>query len=248
MADHEALNETRTSRVIDGVSYREYLGPGFYTVFLTGSSRGIGAAIFDALRGSYNIIGPGRDEMDLSDPDSVKRYIVQCAKAPVDIIINDAGVNYPSALQAIDDGHLNEMMQVNLISPLRLVRGLTSYMIQRRYGRIVNISSIAGVVGREKRTPYTMTKFGINGMTASLALELGPYGITVNSVCPGFTDTELTQRNVPPEEREKLTAAIALRRFAEPAEIASVVRFLISREASYITGQCIVVDGGFTAQ
>lgn len=230
------------------VPYREYLGPGFDTVFLTGGSRGIGAAIFDILRGRYNIITPIRDEMDLSDSVSVEGYILRYAEAPVDIIINNAGVNYPSALQDIKDARLDEMMQVNLISPLRLVKGLTSHMIQRRYGRIINISSITGVVGRERRTPYAMTKFGINGMTASLALELGPYGITVNSVCPGFTDTELTQRNVSPEEREKLTATIALRRFADPAEIANVVSFLISKEASYITGQCIIVDGGFTAQ
>lgn len=218
------------------------------TVLLTGSSRGIGKAIYATLKDKYKIIAPGRSELDLLDDASIDNFISKYKDKPIDIIINDAGVGYPSNLEDIRDEIINQTIKVNLVAPLKLIRGLTSHMKKKRYGRIINISSIAGMVGREKRIVYSMTKFGLNGLTISLSLELGKYNILVNSVCPGFVDTALTKKNVPAEEKQKLISAIPLGRFADPSEIASTVEFLISEKNTYITGHFLVIDGGFICQ
>ena len=120
-------------------------------------------------------------------------------------------------------------------------------MALRGGGRIVNISSIFGIVSKEGRSLYSSTKFGINGLTKALAVELGPENILVNSICPGYTDTELTKKNVSEADKKALIPRIPLRRFAKPEEIASVAAFLVSDKNAYITGQTIVVDGGFSS-
>jgi len=120
-------------------------------------------------------------------------------------------------------------------------------MIEKRYGRIVNISSIWGITSKEKRTIYSATKFGINGVTKALAKELGKYNILVNSICPGYVNTEMTKKNVTEMDKKEILKNIPLDRFAEPDEIGCLIKFLISDENTYITGQCIVIDGGLTA-
>ncbi len=217
------------------------------TVLITGASRGIGKSIHDVLSGTgqYTILAPTRQEMCLDKPESIERYL---QKVPgIDILINNAGINILEAVDEIDDNSLHQMISVNLEAPLRLIRKIVPHMKSRMLGRIVNISSIWGIQSKELRTLYSMTKFGLNGITKALSRELGGYNILVNSVCPGYVNTELTQKNVPPHEQEIIKKTIPLARFAEPEEIAKFIKFLISDENSYITGQVLVIDGGFLA-
>ncbi len=217
-------------------------------VLLTGGSRGIGEAIKNELAGAgYEVVAPERAELDLADDKSLARFLEKNQGASFDILINVAGINNISPLEAIKDNDIDEMMAVNLVGPLKLARMASAGMKQKKWGRIVNISSIFGVVSKEKRTVYSATKFGINGITKALAVELGPYNILVNSVCPGYTETELTRKNVGEEDRKIILPNIPLRRFAQPDEIAKVVRFLVSEDNTYLTGQIIIADGGFTS-
>jgi 3-oxoacyl-[acyl-carrier protein] reductase len=121
-------------------------------------------------------------------------------------------------------------------------------MARRRWGRVVNVSSIWSGVAKPRRFVYATTKAGVNGMTRALAVELGPSGVLVNAVAPGFTNTELTAQNNPPAELARIAANIPVRRLAEPREIAEVVAFLCSARNGYLTGQTLFVDGGFTCQ
>ena len=218
------------------------------TVFLTGASRGIGKAIFKLLqKEKYKIIAPMRQELDLSKPISIKHLIEINKKAEIDILINNAGINFPQWIDELEDENINQHIQINLVSAIKLIRAFVPQMKKQKWGRIVNISSIFGIVAREKQTMYSATKHAINGVTKALALELGPYNILVNSVCPGFTKTDLVMRN-PPEKIAALAKDVPLGRLAEPEEIANLVSFLISDKNTYITGTSVVIDGGFTCR
>lgn len=218
------------------------------TVLLTGASRGIGLAIKRILeKENYVIVAPSRQELNLADRNSVSCYIAKNKNLNIDILINNAGINNPQWIQNLDDKNIDETIEVNLISPIKLIRTYVGHMMQNRWGRIVNISSIFGIVARGKQVLYSATKHGLNGVTKALALELGPYNILVNSVCPGFTNTDLVKRNSS-EKNAALAKDIPLGRFAEASEIAQVVLFLISDENSYMNGANIVLDGGFTCR
>lgn len=218
------------------------------TVFITGGSRGIGKAISALLlQEGYKIIAPSRNELDLNDYASVKKYLDQNNNLKVDIVINNAGINFPQYIDQLEDQNIHDTIQTNLISPILLIRSMAPYMKKNRWGRIVNISSMFGIVARGKQVLYTSTKHGLNGVTKAIALELGPYNILVNSVCPGFTNTELTLRNSP-DKNAMLMKDVPLGRFAEPEEIAQLVSFLVSDKNTYITGAEILIDGGFTCR
>jgi 3-oxoacyl-[acyl-carrier protein] reductase len=218
------------------------------TVLITGGSRGIGKATAEVFaRNGYTVIAPTRGEMDLASSDSITDYFRR-NQLYVDCIINNAGINPLSPIEEMKDHDLEETININLKAPALIIRALVGRMKERSFGRIVNISSIWGVVSKEKRTVYSITKNGLHGLTNTLAVELGPHNILVNTVCPGFTNTELTKKNVSASEAEVIAADIPLRRFAEPKEIASLIYFLGSEENTYITGQKIVIDGGFTVR
>lgn len=213
--------------------------------FVTGASQGIGQAIAQRLRQEeIEVIAPPMEEMDLLDDRSVDKYLASLKK-PIDILINNAGINMLGSGIEASDETIKQMMQVNLVAPLRLVRALAPGMIERKYGRIVNISSIWGSVTKPRRVTYSMTKSGVNGMTRTLAVELAPYNVLVNAVAPGYVNTDLTKQNNSAAEIEKIKNSIPLGRLAEPGEIAEVVAFLSSARNTYITGQVIVTDGGF---
>lgn len=217
-------------------------------VLITGGSRGIGKAIAGKFsEAGYDVAVPCRQEMDLTDAASIERYIMsQSSQPPFDVIINNAGCNDIHLIEDITDDEILEMMNVNLIAPIRLLRGLITPMKERNYGRIVNIASIWAVVSKAGRCVYSATKNGIHGVTNTLAVELAPYNILVNTVCPGFTLTELTRKNNTDEEIASISKEIPLGRMAKPEEIAEIVYFLSSEKNTYLTGQKIVVDGGFT--
>lgn len=193
----------------------------------------------------YRVVAPSRKELDLASETSIGQYF--SASDRFDIVINNAGINLPECIEDIVSDHIRESLSINLVAPLLIIRGCVPYMKQQGFGRIVNVSSIWGIRSKEKRTLYSATKFGLNGITKSLARELGPYNILVNSICPGYVKTRLTDQNVSPEEQEVIKRDIPLRRFAEPGEIAESIAFLVSEKNSYMTGQTLIVDGGFLA-
>ncbi len=218
------------------------------TALITGAARGIGCAIAHLFQEQgAMVLTPSRKELDLSSNDSIDRYCTQLTQK-VDVIVNNAGINPLGAADEFNDADLSETLQINLVAPMRLIRALSPGMAQRGYGRIVNISSIWSGVAKPRRFVYATTKAGINGMTRALAVELAASGVLVNAVAPGYTNTELTRQNNSVESIHQIAAAIPAGRLAEPEEIAQVVAFLCSQNNSYLTGQTIFVDGGYTCQ
>jgi len=216
-------------------------------ILITGSSKGIGKAIKEELLlQGFHCISPTREELDINSKESIIKFF-DTNKEPIFGLINNAGINIVGELGTIDDQSIMDMININLIGPLLLIQKVGKRMKEQKFGKIVNISSIWGVSSKEYRTLYSATKFGINGITKALSRELGPYNILVNSVAPGYVNTEMTKKNVPKEEQENIQGNIPLRRFAEPKEIAKVVAFLISDNNTYITGQIITADGGYLA-
>jgi 3-oxoacyl-[acyl-carrier protein] reductase len=213
---------------------------------VTGASRGIGRAVatrFEAL--GARVLAPTRAELDLADRASADRYLARLDQ-PIDILVNDAGVNLLAGLAETDDDLLRETLEIDLIAPLRLARALAPAMAERGWGRVVNITSVWTVVARERRVPYIVSKTGLNGLTRAMAVEFGPAGVLVNAVAPGFVMTEMTTRNNTPEQLLELTSGVPLRRLAQPDEIAELVAFLASSRNSFMTGQVVVCDGGYS--
>jgi len=218
------------------------------TVLITGGSRGIGNAIKNKfIKESYNILCPTRSEMDLSDTSSIEKYC-QSIDEEIDVIINCAGINTIAKLETLDDNSLNSMLQINLLAPIKIIKCLSNKMRKHNLGHIINISSIWSVVAKDGRMGYSATKSAINGVTRTLALEYANKNILINSVAPGYVNTELTKQNNSETEIDKISKQIPIQRLAEPEEIANLVFFLSSDQNTYITGQTIIIDGGFTCQ
>ena len=230
---------------------------------VTGGTRGIGKEMTRQLcdRGC-SVIYTGTKEpagrtpkgatfqaLDLSDEADIRRFADEViAPLPsLDILINNAGINKIEPVDAIDDGTWEKILMVNLSGPMRMSRVAAQKMKgQKTGGKILNISSIFGVVSKEKRNAYSASKTGLIGLTRSSALDLAQYNILVNALCPGFTMTELTKSVLSKADMDKLRADVPLQRFAEVDEIARAGLFLCSDQNTYITGQTLVVDGGFT--
>ncbi len=213
---------------------------------VTGASRGIGKAIAVRLQqGGAEVLTPPRQELDLLSNASVDAYL-SALRDPVDILVNDAGINRLGSAVEASDADIQETLQINLVAPLRLARGLVPGMVERRYGRIVNISSIWSIVSKPRRITYAASKAGLNGLTRTLAVELARHNILVNAVAPGFVLTEMTRQNNTEADLEAICQTIPAQRLAQPEEIAEVVAFLCSAANSYLTGQTLLVDGGFT--
>ncbi len=216
-------------------------------ILITGASRGIGEAIKLELQNiGFNCITPSREELDISSSLSIDNFFGKL-NCTIDGLVNNAGINILGNIESISDTDLTSMIDTNLIAPIKLIQKVSHNMKKNRYGKIVNISSIWGLRSKEFRTLYSMSKFGLIGITKSLARELGEYNILVNSIAPGYVNTEMTKQNVPPKDQEIIKQRIPLGRFSEPNEIAKLVSFLISDNNSYITGETITIDGGFLA-
>ncbi|XVJ50988.1 MAG: SDR family oxidoreductase [Vampirovibrio sp.] len=213
---------------------------------VTGASRGIGLAIkimFEAK--GIKVLAPTRAELDLQQSESIGTYVASLS-SPVDILVNNAGINELTGLAEVNPAMTERMLQVNLLSQLQLLQALTPTMKANRYGRIVNMASIWCEFSKERRLLYSMTKAGVKGLTTASAVELAPYNVLVNAVAPGFVATEMTMQNNSPEQLAQLAAGLPIRRLAEPREIAEVVYFLASEQNTFITGQTLFVDGGFS--
>lgn len=218
------------------------------TMLITGGSRGIGRSIVRLLQSEYTVIAPKRNELNLLDDNSIQQYVDKIKKIHIDILINNAGINYPQWIEETSDENIYQTIQVNLIAPIKLIRGVVGGMKSRKWGRIVNMSSAFGIVARAKQILYVATKHGLNGVTKALALELAPYNILVNSVCPGFARTDMMVKRNSSDKIARLESNIPLGRLVEPKEIAETVKFLVSDKNTYITGEAIIIDGGFSIE
>lgn len=216
---------------------------------VTGGSRGIGKAVcekFEAM--GYDVVAPTRAELDLSSSGSVERFLELHEKDVYDVIVNNAGINDVNDIENVTDDEIERAMSINLVTPLKLLRKFVPAMKERQYGRIVNIGSIWSIVSKRGRVVYSMTKHGIHGITKTLAVELAEYNILVNTVCPGFTLTELTYKNNTAEQIKRIEQDIPIGRMAQPDEIADAIAYLADERNTYLTGQLIAVDGGFTSK
>ncbi|HPL68429.1 MAG TPA: SDR family oxidoreductase [Smithellaceae bacterium] len=238
-------------------------------VLITGATRGIGRQLADdfaQLGADLILTGTDKDQInrlnrqkkrskqgsreyyvaDFTDPGSTDVFINAITKYPrIDVCVNNAGINRINFIDETSDKDWKDLLAVNLEAPIMITRAVSKIMKKNEYGRIINITSIFGVISRAKRSIYTTTKFGLRGLTVTAAIELAPYNILVNSVAPGFVLTELTQKILRVDEMESLASQVPMGRFALPDEISRVVLFLASSQNTYLTGQNIVVDGGF---
>jgi 3-oxoacyl-[acyl-carrier protein] reductase len=162
----------------------------------------------------------------------------------IDILINNAGTGALKPLEAITIEFWDNVLQVDLTGPFLCTQAVVRRMIPKKYGRIVNISSIAGINGMDVDPTYTAAKAGLLGFTKSMARYLGKHNITVNSVCPGPTDTELSRKEIPEEVRVRVAKSSALGRMGTPEDVADAILFFASDYSRHVTGQTVVVDGG----
>jgi 3-oxoacyl-[acyl-carrier protein] reductase len=240
------------------------------TVIISGASRGIGRAIAKELavqganisfnflqneQGAADLVGELNDlgasakafKADIRDYEAVKSWVEETKKiyGAIDIVINNAGVIKDKALALMDTDDWHNVINTNLDGTFNLSRAAIISFIKQKSGIVINISSVSGMIGLPRQTNYSASKAGILGFTKSLAKEVGPYNIRVNAVAPGFIDTEMLD-DLTEEYRKQILKEIPLNRLGKVEEVAKVVKFLVSEDAGYITGQTFVIDGGLS--
>jgi len=183
---------------------------------------------------------------DVSDSQAVEAAIRSVARkwGRIDILVNNVGIHQDSFVLNMPDAAWQKVIETNLAGVFYCSRQVLGYMLEQRYGRIINISSVAGIIGNVRRANYSASKGGIIAFTKSLAQEVGSRNITVNAIAPGLITTEPTAL-LPQEEKNAIMAGLAIKRFGTPEDIAEMVAFLAGPGAGYITSQVIRIDGGF---
>jgi 3-oxoacyl-[acyl-carrier protein] reductase len=221
----------------------------FSSAFVTGGSRGIGKAVVDELlKIGIEVTAPTRAELDLSDLKSVEAFSVANMEFVPDLVVLNAGENNPSVISEITMNAWQKTIDVNLSSNFLLIRDFGSKMMKRGSGRIVVVSSCYSFRSRVGRAAYSASKAGLNALVQSAALEFAANDVLVNAVCPGFVLTDLTKKNNDATGIKLLETQIPLGKLADPIEVAKLVLFLGLESNTYITGQTVVIDGGFTCQ
>ena len=224
-------------------------------VIVTGGNRGIGKGIvLSLLDQGYLILATSRDskKFDMSHQNLEVANLDVCDQASIDdfqqivndfdpdILINNAGITKDNLFLRMNEDDWAEVIDTNLNSVFRMTKLVVRGMLKKKWGRIINISSISGSMGNPGQTNYSASKAGVEAFSRSLAKELGSRNITVNSVAPGFIQTDMTQGLID----EEITKKIPLQRVGSVEDVASLINFLVSEESNYITGQTLVVDGG----
>jgi len=234
------------------------------TAVVTGSTRGIGRAVAQALAASgARVAVVGRDKAramavateigagsagfscDMTDTATVAALISDVEKefGGIDILVNNAGLTRDNLVMRMKDEDWDEVLNANLRGAFAAIRAASRGMMKKRSGRIINMASVVGITGNKGQANYAASKAGLIALTKSVAKELGSRNVLVNAIAPGFIETEMTDA-MTSDARGALTGLIPLERLGKPQDIAAIVVFLASDEASYITGQVIVVDGG----
>ena len=224
-------------------------------VIVTGGNRGIGKGIvLSLLDQGYLVLATSRDskKFDMSHQNLEVSNLDVCDQASIDdfqkivndfdpdILINNAGITKDNLFLRMTEDDWGEVIDTNLNSVFRMTKLVVRGMLKKKWGRIINISSISGSMGNPGQTNYSASKAGVEAFSRSLAKELGSRNITVNSVAPGFIQTDMTQGLID----EEITKKIPLQRVGSVEDVASLINFLVSEESNYITGQTLVVDGG----
>jgi len=236
---------------------------------VTGASRGIGASIAQQLAAAgRHVVCVARHEeklaevkqqiegeggsasttsCDVSDSDAVSNMIEQVADhhGRLDILVNNAGITRDNLLMRMSDEEFDQVIETNLKSAFVAARAAARPMMRGKWGRIVNLGSVGGLVGNSGQANYAAAKAGLTGLTKSLAREMAAKNVTANVVAPGFVQTEMTE-SLPQSVKDQVQQHTPLKRFGQPPEVAAAVKFLASEEAGYITGQVLAVDGGMS--
>ncbi len=226
-------------------------------ILVTGASQGIGRAIAEELSSVGEIFATGRNVECLrnyknycvcdlaTDVETLESYI---NAKKIDVLINNAGEYIYGSIDNMTDSQIRRIFEVNLLAPVKLIAKASVNMKQNKWGRIINIGSISGVMGEANASLYSSTKSGLVGLTRALALELAEYNITVNTVNPGWVDTDMGMASVELSEffHEEIIETIPQRRFVQPVEIAKLVKYLVSNDAKGITGQSINLCAGLS--
>ena len=229
-------------------------------IFISGASRGIGESMAKHFaKNNFNVVGTSRNnfkfdddlenllplKLDVTSRNDVKDCFDELKSKNLlpDILINNAGITADQLFLRMSDDDWDDVINTNLTGTFNLTKIFLKNMIKNKFGRIINISSISGLMGNPGQVNYSSSKAALNGFTKSLAKEVGSRNITVNCVAPGFIDTDMTSY-IGENERNEILKKIPLNKFGSPEDISKLVMFLMSDEASYITGQTISIDGG----
>ncbi len=230
-------------------------------ILITGASKGIGNIIAQELKSYGKIFLTARSELqlknlkpagyflcDLSNEYELAKLGDYICENKIDVLVNNAGEYIYSPLEQAKMNKLNHIIDVNLRAPIYLSSRAIPYMKEKKFGRIINIGSISGVMGEANASFYSATKSGLIGFTKASALELAPFGITVNTINPGWVDTDLGENSIEQSEftKEEIIDCIPQKRFVDPCEIAGMIKYLISKEAKGVTGQSINICAGLS--
>lgn len=229
-------------------------------VLVTGATRGIGKAVAELYKAKgYTVVGTGRRALekrpeylddywrcDFEEEDRIDYFCNYLEMEPFDILINNAGINIINNFCDIDAEDFKKVQLVNVYAPFRISQIVASNMLKNGWGRIVNVSSVWGKISKQGRASYSASKFGIDGLTLAMANEFASQGILCNSVAPGFIDTEMTWNNLGQAGVDKILENVPIKRLANVDEVANLIFMLGSEQNTYISGQNIAIDGGFT--